>query len=68
MQPSTSAAGGGGSPPAREEVFPLAGLDYYRVAELFSPEERLIQEEARRFLEAEAAPHIARWWEEGTFP
>lgn len=46
----------------------MAGLDYYRVAELFSPEERLIQEEARRFLEAEAAPHIARWWEEGTFP
>ncbi|QIA26727.1 acyl-CoA dehydrogenase [Thermaerobacter sp. PB12/4term] len=46
----------------------MAGLDYYRVADLFSPEERLIQEEARRFLEAEAAPHIARWWEEGTFP
>ncbi|EKP94084.1 acyl-CoA dehydrogenase family protein [Thermaerobacter subterraneus] len=46
----------------------MAGLDYYRVADLFTPEERLIQEETRRFLEAEAAPHIARWWEEGTFP
>ena len=46
----------------------MQALDYYRVADLLTPEERLIQEEARRFLEAEAAPHIARWWEEGTFP
>lgn len=46
----------------------MPALDYYRVADLFTPEERLIQEEARRFLEAEAAPHIAQWWEEGTFP
>lgn len=28
----------------------------------------MAQEEARRFLEREAAPHIASWWEEGTFP
>ena len=43
-------------------------LDYYQVAELFTPEERQIQAAARKFLEAEALPHIARWWEEGVFP
>ncbi|MDI3269624.1 MAG: acyl-CoA dehydrogenase family protein [Bacillota bacterium] len=46
----------------------MLGLDYYRVWDLLTPEERMAQEEARRFLEREAAPHIAAWWEEGTFP
>ncbi|AEB12323.1 acyl-CoA dehydrogenase family protein [Marinithermus hydrothermalis] len=43
-------------------------LDYYQVAELFTPEERQVQAAARKFLEAEALPHIAQWWEEGVFP
>ena len=43
-------------------------LDAARVRELFTPQERQIQEEARRFLEAEALPHIREWWEQGRFP
>ncbi len=43
-------------------------LDLYRVKDLLTPEERAIQETARRFLEREALPHIQSWWEEGVFP
>ena len=43
-------------------------LDAVGVQELLSPEERQIQQEARRFLEAEALPHIREWWEQGQFP
>ncbi|MCS7058016.1 MAG: acyl-CoA dehydrogenase family protein [Meiothermus sp.] len=43
-------------------------FDFYQVSELLSPEEREVQRAARRFLEAEALPHIAKWWEEAEFP
>ena len=43
-------------------------LDFYRVQELFTEEEREIQRAARKFLEAEALPQIREWWEAGTFP
>lgn len=43
-------------------------LDFYRVASLFTPEELQVRAAARAFLEAEAAPHIADWWEQGVFP
>ncbi len=43
-------------------------LDFYRVQELFTEEERAVQQAARRFLEAEALPQIRTWWEAGTFP
>ncbi|MEW6046982.1 MAG: acyl-CoA dehydrogenase family protein [Bacillota bacterium] len=43
-------------------------LDYFEALQLFSPEERHLQAETRRFLEAEALPHIREWWEQGTFP
>ena len=43
-------------------------LDFYRVASLFTPEELQARAAARAFLEAEAAPHIADWWEQGVFP
>ena len=43
-------------------------LDFYRVASLFTPEELQARAAARAFLEAEAAPHIADWWERGIFP
>ena len=43
-------------------------LDFYRVASLFTPEELQARAAARAFLEAEAAPHIADWWEQGIFP
>ncbi len=43
-------------------------LDFYHLSELLTEEERQIQAAARRFLEAEALPHIRDWWEAGTFP
>lgn len=43
-------------------------FDFLSVQELLTPEEREIQRAARRFLEAEALPHISGWWEAGEFP
>ena len=43
-------------------------LDGALVRELFTAQEQKVQEQARRFLEAEALPHIRRWWEQGQFP
>lgn len=43
-------------------------FDFLGVQELLSSEEREIQRSARRFLEAEALPHISSWWEAGEFP
>jgi glutaryl-CoA dehydrogenase len=43
-------------------------LDQYLVAELFTSEDRQIQAAAREFLEAEAQPFVAQWWEDGVFP
>ena len=43
-------------------------LDFYAVGDLLTPEERQVQAALRRFLDAEALPHIGRWWEEGAFP
>ena len=43
-------------------------LDYYRVSDLFSDEDRQVQTVAREFLESEVAPDISDWWERGEFP
>jgi glutaryl-CoA dehydrogenase len=43
-------------------------FDFLSIQELLTPEEREIQKAARRFLEAEALPHISGWWEAGEFP
>jgi len=43
-------------------------LDYYRVSDLFTDEERQIRASTRRFLDAEALPQISGWWERGEFP
>ena len=43
-------------------------LDYFAIQDLLSDEEREVQKAARKFLEAEALPHISSWWEEGKFP
>ena len=43
-------------------------LDYYDVNSLFTPEERQVRASVRDLLEAEALPHISRWWEHGEFP
>jgi glutaryl-CoA dehydrogenase len=43
-------------------------LDHLDIGALLTPEERETQRQTRRFLEAEAAPGIAGWWERGEFP
>ena len=43
-------------------------LDYYDVNSLLTPEERQVRASVRDLLEAEALPHISRWWEHGEFP
>ena len=43
-------------------------LDYYDVSSLLTPEERQVRASVRDLLEAEARPHVSRWWEQGEFP
>ena len=43
-------------------------LDYYNALDLVSDEARQARAAARDFLEAEAAPTIAEFWERGEFP
>ncbi len=43
-------------------------LDFYAVSELLTPEERQIHSAVRQLLDSEALPHIAEWWEVGSFP
>jgi glutaryl-CoA dehydrogenase len=47
---------------------PFAGLDYYRVDELYSDEERLVRETVRSFVDAEVLPIIETHHRQGTFP
>ena len=43
-------------------------LDYYNMLDTAGAEEKQVQATARRFLEAEAAPEVADYWERGEFP
>ena len=43
-------------------------LDYYNVLDMLGDDERQVQASARQFLEQEAAPNIAEYWERGEFP
>ena len=43
-------------------------LDYYHVSDQFTDEERQTQAAVREFLDAEALPHVAGWWERAEFP
>ena len=43
-------------------------LDYYKVSEMFTSEERQTQEMVRAFLDENVIPNINHWWEEETFP
>ena len=43
-------------------------LDYYQIMDALSSEDRQTQAAARDFMEAEAAPGILDWWEDGEFP
>lgn len=46
----------------------FTGVDYYGIEELLSPEERLIRDTVRDFVEAEVLPIINRHNRAGTFP
>ncbi len=43
-------------------------LDYYNVLDMLGDEEKQVQSTARQFLDTEAAPDIADYWERGEFP
>ncbi|MDP6419033.1 MAG: acyl-CoA dehydrogenase family protein, partial [Candidatus Krumholzibacteria bacterium] len=43
-------------------------LDLYRMDDLLSEEERIIQRTVRDFVEKEALPHLPELWEKGEFP
>lgn len=43
-------------------------LDYYNVLDMLGDEEKQVQATAREFLDSEAAPDIADYWERGEFP
>ncbi len=43
-------------------------LDYYDLNSLLTSEERQVRGSVRDLLEAEAQPHVSRWWEQGEFP
>ena len=43
-------------------------LDYYNVLDMLGDEEKQVQATAREFLDSEAAPDIAGYWERGEFP
>ena len=46
----------------------LPSLDYYRVEELLSDEERAARDRARRFVEEEVMPVVVPHHRAGTFP
>ncbi len=50
--------------------FPMAyeALDFFRLDDLLSEEERMVRDMAREFVEREVLPIIAQAWEEGRFP
>src|SRR5262245_929140 len=44
------------------------GVDFYRIDELLSEEERLVRDTVRSFVSEKVLPVIARHFEEATFP
>ena len=51
---------------ANEPTF--QGTDYYQIEELLDPEERLVRDTARQFVEQEYAPVVTEHFRRGTFP
>jgi len=47
---------------------PFTGLDYYRLDDLFSDEEKLIRDTVRSFVQEQVLPVIEKHNREGTFP
>lgn len=45
-----------------------AGLDFYSIDDELSPEERLVRDNVRRFVDQKITPVIGRHYQDGTFP
>ena len=47
---------------------PFRGVDFYRIDDLLSEEERLVRDTVRRFVEQKVLPTIDQHFEDATFP
>ncbi|MBD3160485.1 MAG: acyl-CoA dehydrogenase [Candidatus Eisenbacteria bacterium] len=47
---------------------PYEGIDFYEIDALLSPEERMIRDTVRRWVERRVVPEIGSWTEQATFP
>jgi glutaryl-CoA dehydrogenase len=49
-------------------LMPFRGIDFYRIDELLSDEERLVRDTVRRFVDERVMPIIDKHFEDATFP
>ncbi len=61
--PSPRTAAPAATPMTRREVEDTFDLDA-----LYTPEERMIRDAVREYVQSELAPHAGEWWREGIFP
>src|SRR5437879_11154543 len=47
---------------------PFKGVDFYRIDDLLSDEERMVRDTVRRFVDERVIPTIDKHFEEATFP
>ena len=47
---------------------PFKGVDFYRIDDLLSDEERMVRDTVRRFVDERVVPIIDKHFEEATFP
>jgi glutaryl-CoA dehydrogenase len=58
----------GSSAGKAEHVAPPIDGDFYRIADLLDPKERVVAQRVREFMEAEVAPIIEDYWARDKFP
>ena len=58
----------GSSARKAEHVAPPIDGDFYRIADLLDPKERIVAQRVREFMEAEVAPIIEDFWARDKFP
>jgi glutaryl-CoA dehydrogenase len=52
----------------RPKVVPLVNGDFFDIADLLTPEEQVIQQTIRSYMEQRVRPVIGAYWERGEFP
>src|SRR5436190_20869948 len=50
------------------QLMPFKGVDFYRIDDLLSDEERMVRDTVRRFVDERVVPIIDKHFEEATFP